>query len=560
MPDIRLKDRDGTLTPYYGVNSLTVPSVIEGETVTFSVAGPSPTAAWYAMQAVLADSNYTKYTCTLDNGVLISANITDFGLWWMTEYDAVKVSDAVSKTEFMYKVNADCLLSGTTPGMGIWLFDAETQTISQVYSTAYYWRYFQDVGDGCLISGTSQTGTYSGIVFYDYATKAVTKVYDPTWPYYGWSQYTFFEEGCLIGNGDYFGLVWFDYTTHIATNVFSQGANYVYKQVVDGGLLLSSSSTGSMQQGIVFFNLATKTATRVLNTGSYRWEYFCQVTGGWLIGSYSSTGVAFFSDTTKTATMVYSTASDWRYFQAVDGGALIGCYSSAGVGVLFFDSTTLTVTQVYATSYGWAYYYPVDGGCLIGGTRSGTGLLFFDYVTRTVSKISTTSYRWAFFKDVDGGCIISPAYGGSGILFYDTATKVVSLIYSGGNQWQNYQPVTNGYLITAKGTDSTRGILFYNETAKTITLLHDAGYNWIYFQPVSGGVLCACDLTNNTTDVGIVFFDSATDTLTQVYSKGIKYDTFEEDPVNDGWIIYNSVLGFVRKLFWSNTLHTITEI
>ena len=108
MPDVLLKDRNGNTIEYTDVNTITVPSTTPGETVTFNFTQPGPTPMWYVLQEFLK-SNAVMYTCEVGGGLLVSSPITDFGIYYVSDSDAVEVYPTGSGWQYFQPIEGGCL-------------------------------------------------------------------------------------------------------------------------------------------------------------------------------------------------------------------------------------------------------------------------------------------------------------------------------------------------------------------------------------------------------------------------------------------------------------------
>lgn len=171
MADILLKTETGKQKEYYGIETITVQRV-GGGTAAYSFGYPAPTEHWEQMTEFLSQNTYTKYTANVQFGKLVSSDIADFGLWYLNNYDAIKLLEKTSWSNFQ-PVSGGALLSNNySANKGLYLFDSKEMTARQVYPYGYSWSVFQKIGGGYLVSGAG-----TGLLYYDETSKTAIQIY-----------------------------------------------------------------------------------------------------------------------------------------------------------------------------------------------------------------------------------------------------------------------------------------------------------------------------------------------------------------------------------------------
>ena len=124
--------------------------------------------------------------CALDNVCLIGSNNSNSKglLMYESLTNTITMIDGTDTFYYLifFKVSGTkALLSGIRSN-GIWLYNAETNEFSTIYSAGNSARlYFYEIDNDCLIY--SRDSYFSGILLFDGLTEEITKIYNST---YGW--------------------------------------------------------------------------------------------------------------------------------------------------------------------------------------------------------------------------------------------------------------------------------------------------------------------------------------------------------------------------------------
>ena len=416
MPNVKLKDGSGNEIVYEGVTTLTVPDA-DGENIVSFVYQQSPSLMRLYIQEFL-DGPDTKYKVPFKDGILLSSNILGFGLWYVTEYEAIKIYNLGDSWQYFFNTPVGCLCSNNQSNDGLLLVDLEMLAVTKLMS-GYGWQMFYETEFGCLVYNNN--GGTNGIKYFQYASKTIITVY-AGYAYYYWAYKT--PLGWLISAQSSSGAgVWlFNESTLIATRIYILSYNWRYFIPVSTGCFIGSSQSSS---GLLYFNYSTGTISQVYASG-YSWNSGIELITGSLAligGAGTGAGLIRVDLSTLVITSV-STAVSTYAFQAVLGGCITG-----GGSLYYYDIAADTYTVVKAGSSGsWNYFQPVEGGCLCSNTYQ--NLNFFDEVTKTVTIVYSAGTAYSTFKLVTGGCLCSSIAGGSSIiLFYSYATRTITTSY-----------------------------------------------------------------------------------------------------------------------------------
>jgi len=333
-----------------------------------------------------------------------------------------------------------------------------------VAGTKYYFFYSDE-----LYLSTTDTGV--GIWHFNKVTKLFNQIYSEG---QAWQHYVLVDGGFLVSSSSSPGLLYFDFQAKEFSVLLITGTQYCqYSFLVDGGVLLCGYSTG-----VYLYDNQTKTVILLYSVASLTY-YFHPVDDGVLVSTRTN-GLLFFSGQTKLISLIYSGVAGFTMFHDVLGGVLLdqgGLGVSSTMGIYFYDVKAHTVSQKLSSSGVNNFsFHDVLGGCLIG--NSNWDLLFYDELTQLISTVYTGFY--GYFYDVAGGCLVSALTGSEGILYYDNQTKTAVQKYSYGHTWSRHHGVVGGVLIGSQGLSSL-GVLFYDEVSKQISVKYAYGFLWIYF-------------------------------------------------------------------------------
>ena len=144
MPDILIKNEVGEDVEYDGVLSISVKTV-DGGTAQFNFGVPEQEESRKQMLAFLSDTAYSHNTFTYDNIQLTSSNLTDFGLWYITSYAAVKVMDGENWGNFKAVEGGVLFTSSASNHSGVYFFNPVTLSVEKLCDTGYSLSYMIQV-------------------------------------------------------------------------------------------------------------------------------------------------------------------------------------------------------------------------------------------------------------------------------------------------------------------------------------------------------------------------------------------------------------------------------
>ncbi len=316
-------------------------------------------------------------------------------------------------------------------------------------------------------------------------------------------------------------------------------------QQVEGGLLFSSSYSSGDQ--VVFANAQDMTLTRVWYSSSYEVSAFAPVQGGALIiaedgvylyqagattaGKISSlTGITrvtpvsggcflsgsdteafFYTDAAKSVAAPANRVSN-AVAVAVGDLALYSCFSSSKYGIWLFDPSTgesarLTDKEYY---YGFTRALPVSGGYLVFGSR---GFIFFDPQARAATLLGANygeavrageyvlAFDSHFYLYDEQSRSLGPSLGSAGASFS-----------SGSVNFFRREIPGVGYMLTSNATPK---IALFRYSSQTMEFIENSK---IMFNGIlaPGGCLLVRYGSSSTDYISLVFFDDATQSLTDI--------------------------------------------
>lgn len=172
------------------------------------------------------------------------------------------VLEAFPLTFSFARGNNVLISSGSSSKLGIWLYNSETESMTQPYTTMYGWCYFHALSNGdCLISGTVSN---SGLLLYKASDNTITQLYTSN---RGWIYGQEIQNGdCLIGAGSDNNNGILRYKASDSTvKKFSSGYEFSHFQRIGNNWLITSDTHG----GISLYNPETDLGTRLYTTGRF---------------------------------------------------------------------------------------------------------------------------------------------------------------------------------------------------------------------------------------------------------------------------------------------------
>ena len=522
MPNVLLKNEIGEDIAYNDVDTVTLRKV-EGGTATYTFQRPNATDEWWKIQNFIngdARTNlYSKYHVAVPSGRICSSSEQTFGTWYQSRYDAYRIS--TMQLNQMYAVPNGALLASNSSNSSLFLWDDEDKELRELAVNAGNVLNFREYGGKYFIA------TYRSWFIYDPGTKQLTRLLQGT----SMTPYCLEDEdGLLLSvanntSSNPQGIYYLDKETFELTQIFNAGwywlgafrttkglyqnSNYVLE--VPDGYLFSGYNSSSSCHGVLHYERATKTVTKIIDVG------------------YN-----YFSDSLSTR-YAYS-----GYTHVIPGTGVVFCSTqSTAWGVWYYDFAIKQVTRVLETGYmtNW-----VDKDDIVYGCYSSYGVLVFDRTAKTWCRPVVTGLYEAVIK-CEHGYLLGGQSSSYGIKYYDISSGEVTTITTSYNYWRHGVSVPGGALMSCAGSSNT-GVWFFDETAKTFTQLTTQGYDW-YMVKWHDSVLMG---GYNSNVYGWMFYKDGVLT----YNAG--YDNNQRGmrcivPVEDGWIInswsYNVKIVFV---------------
>lgn len=331
---------------------------------------------------------------------------------------------------------------------GLWIYKISSGQWTHVYTEYGSWRYFQKMGDKCLI--TSLTSN-SGVLLYDASDDSVTRIHSSA---YGWSRFIVFGNKCLL------------------------------------------ISTDDDAPQILLYNAITNEITEVYNNG-YVWRYF-QIVGDKCLfsgDSSSNPGILVYDSNDDSVDLIHTTGYNWRYFQVIGDKCLISSNNSSSKGLLVYNSTNNTIRQLYDGGYSWEWFTVVGDKCFISGRLStiAPGLLYYNSSEDSMTLIMSKGYRWTHINTVGNNkyLISSDASGTDnyGVFLFDASTNITTQKYTSGYKWKYCVKVEDKYLISS---ELTLGLLSYDPNIEGMSKIYQMGAYYTQITAHEDGYYVEC--------------------------------------------------------------------
>lgn len=176
----------------------------------------------------------------IDKWLISSSNTHGILLFNAIDNTINKIYDIGYRLEF-FKLIGDKALLGSSSVKGIWLYNDNDNTATRLYEYGY-WRYFQSVGNKCLIA--SNTSNSSGLLLLDFTNNEITKIYENG---YNWRYFYIVKDRCLIStsNGSDNGILLFDSNNDTITRI-GDGYGYKYFHSITDAKVLMTSANNTM--------------------------------------------------------------------------------------------------------------------------------------------------------------------------------------------------------------------------------------------------------------------------------------------------------------------------
>lgn len=438
---------------------------------------------------------------------------------------------ATATSVYYFATDNDTLLisSDVKYNSGLWVYKISSNTIAQVYNKGHGWRYFQIIGDYCLISGDD---TNTGLLSYNISSNSVEQISTKS---YHWDKYVqVSDDKWLISGSAVYGILLYKAKDNTILELCSdKGWSFFHK--VGNDWLISSSATKS---GILLYEVETDNLTKVYELGaSFQWGF--QIKDKMLLVSSSSSakGIVLYNSLTKTCTKIYEDGYNWLYSYVFGNKCFLSANRSAtdNLGLLLYNYDDDTVIIAYEEgTYGWQHFKTVGDNCLISsGHSNNSGILLYKSSDNSVSKIYDVYQNYKYFHLLGNKCLISSSVIGSGLLVYDINDCTLKQIYN-KHHFSIFQTAddNNNCFVSSTYTSGSY-LLFYNYADDTVIEAYNASYCDNYYKIGNKWLI-----SSSNVHFGILSFDIDTKTYTIPYTKGGYYDTFVPD--NKGGVYISS--------------------
>jgi len=533
MPNIYLKNEIGEDIAYENIDTLTVRRV-EGGTATYTFGNPQATDAWNMVEELIHTPNdasgYYTYVLETNSGKIVSSSYPNFGTWFQSRNDAWRISDSNAQS-----MSASYI--GVATDFGAVLYNIQNK--------AYVWDEINNI--------LRPLNNDIGSIYLNHVDQFGTKY-------------------LLLG---YHGWVVLDGETLIDSLLLSSSGTITqwYTLKVDGGFLVSPSSSSSSIKGIYFIDTTNFTYSQIFSEG-YGWlgihrkpdmqefsQYYPKqihpLSNGFLISSInqSSHGILFYSNAEKTITRLSSTGYNYLseeylynrriysgsgYSHIIEGyGIVVSSNSASSINkVYFYDFDDGSLTEI-ASSAIFGYWLERDDLSI--GSHSTYGALIFDKKNKTWYRPVTTG-QFDNALILDDGILLGGTQSSVGLKYYKFSTGVVTTVQTSYGQWRHMEKVSGGAVVTSEQTSS--GIWFFNESSVTLSNLFSGGGFWRISK--SGEALL---LGNSSTGATPKIYKNGT--LSDITIPASQTYMAYMAPVNGGWIVSSSYSSSVRPWFVS---------
>ena len=497
------------------------------------------------------------YVSPTDDKILFSTEVATSGVWiytistktWVKAYDnhgEWHVFQQVTDTKWLIGGGRD----SRSYKAGLLLYNAETDTVTQVYSTSNLWSRFCVIGKKCLIWVIgSQTGTGKGMLVYDSDDDSCVLAYSRG---YSWDIIHSIgnDKTLFMGGGNPSYLVMYNHLTNTLTELLDTGSWRYVHQVNDTKYLLSNDS---YTNGIYVYDSENDSCIQIYIDGN-KWKYFQNVGNKCLISSDTSTyaGILVYNSVDNTCVKVYDTYHRWKYFHVINNKCLMSSNQS-GSELLLYNSETDSITQLYGGS-SWVNSQVIDNVCLISSDKSSPqGLFRYNSEDDSFVQVYDSGYCWRYFQVINNKCLISGSNSSpGGILVYNTENDSCTRIFTIGFGWSYFINIGTTWLISG---NSSGGLYKYNPEDDSVVSTDISGYAWGYVQKVSDTKYLIVSVANGG---GVVLFNSTNDMATIPFEKGYGYDKFTHDTDNNYYISGTNKTTAPYTLYYTEATDSIT--
>lgn len=518
MPDILVKNKQGTDEEYTNVNSVTF-NQVGGGTVTYNYGDPQPTEEWQQVQYLLSHTSQSTFTIIqlqLDKGTMFS--ISTKGTWYKSGVQLIKVSDTQFNAQ--QKLTNGCALSVSSGDANTYFFDQTTKILSVIQTATGTLGATRKLGNRQLII------TAYKIITYDYQQSQFDLIYTFSPSSNQMSGFLCVQiQDCLLfssssSNNDTFGLYKIDKQTFQVTQLCNVGKHWIstlqqytgknnvssYILKVPNGVLISGNT--SYSSGVLYYKYGQSTATLLGNSSGYgffpnsninynnyykynsAYSRIIENYGVYLTSSSPNKSYWFDFDTqvlTDIATGFY--INQW----VQDDYIVIGWSTNAGCVV--FIKSTKTWYRPITTGDGYRYAVQVQNGFVFGNSSS---TYFYNTLTSTLQTVSSTIGFTYGIKTVNGAFLSGATIGIYGIYFYDQSTKTLTQTSVSIGQWRGLKSKTNNNILFGSTEGNVFGNYFYDYTQNTFTLINSSDRSLGGIQQVDDGwIVCGCNFATH---------------------------------------------------------------
>ena len=280
----------------------------------------------------------------------------------------------------------DRVIFGASNANGLYVYDFNTGITTTFQSNTSGWVNCIVVGDNALISNSSSNTSTMGVFLYDYETNTLTQLYDQQ---YDWNKgYDMGDgNGLLCSSRGDSGIVYFDGSTKTITQVYSVGGQWGTFQDIGEDILIGASKNSSYARGVLSFNKATKEVT-VMFSDSSSFGSFYLLDDVCIIGAWSgsgSMGLLVYDRATKTATRAISQGGEFIFPCDLDNVVLIVSSMVSYYGVWEYDKTTRAIRKL--TEFGRRFdTFNVSDKAELYSSQDKVGVTY-DPATKTITSL-----------------------------------------------------------------------------------------------------------------------------------------------------------------------------
>ena len=145
--------------------------------------------------------------------------------------------DGASSIYYFAVSGSRILFSSNITDIGVWEYNVETRTSTQIYNAGENWQNFQMVGENCLISSNVATG----ILFFNSYDNQISLIYESG---SGWNEFLQVGDNYLIAGRNATGVLFYNHLFNTIEVKYALGNWSILTKVRDNVLIGSNSSIG----------------------------------------------------------------------------------------------------------------------------------------------------------------------------------------------------------------------------------------------------------------------------------------------------------------------------